>query len=115
MHRNKVVIAAGAAVALASAPMAGLAAPADAPAVPPAASYADLLQPIPNAVARLQVADLREAAATAQLIPAQYDHHHHHYVRHDRRWYISHGYYWFHGQWVLRPPPHHHHHHNYNY
>ena len=40
------------------------------PAVPPAQSYADLLQPISNPVERLQLADQQEQEGL--LIPAQY-------------------------------------------
>ena len=109
MDRRKVALAAGAVAALASAPMAASAAPLDTPAVPPAASYADLLQPIPNAVERLQLANAQEEAATPQLIQVAHHHHHHH---HNRGWYLSHGYVWLGGAWVLRPPHHHHHHHH---
>jgi len=41
-------------------------------AVPPAASYAQLLEPIPNAVERLQAANAQAAARSAELIEAQY-------------------------------------------
>jgi hypothetical protein len=63
-----------------------------APQVSAAASFAELLDPIPNAAERLAQAD---ADAPPQLIQAQYGreyHHHHHRV------YI--------------PPRHHHHHHH---
>jgi hypothetical protein len=112
--KAKTVSLVGAAAALAAGP--ALAAPSfEGPAVPPAASYADLLTPIPNAVERLQLADAQDAAQApdAQLIQAQYRHHHHHH-HHNRRWYMSHGYYWFGGAWVLRPPHHHHHHHHHH-
>jgi hypothetical protein len=79
--------------------MAAHAAPA--PAVPPAGSYADLLQPIPNAVERLKLAEAEDDARPAVLIRAQFvvplphhHHHHHHHRRHHRH--------------------HHHHHHNHN-
>src|SRR5579859_1596326 len=91
----------GAAAALAAVP--ALASPPQAPAVPQASSYADLLTPIPNAVERLQAADAQDA----KLIPAQYDdygrynRHHHHHHHHNRGWYLSHGYYWYGGAWVL--------------
>ncbi len=113
MNRKKVAIAAGAVAALASAPMAASAAPLNEPAVPPAASYADLLAPIPNAVQRLQLADAQEAAASPELIQAQFHHHHHHH-HHGRRWYLAHGYAWIGGVWVLHPPHHHHHHHHHH-
>lgn len=86
------------------------------PAVPPAQSFAELLQPISNPVQKLQVSDAQEDQA--QLIPAQYyrgyDRHHHHHHHHNRRWYTSRGYYWYNGGWVLRPRHHHHHHHHHN-
>jgi hypothetical protein len=96
---------------LAAMPLAANAASAQ-PAVPPAQSYADLFQPISNPVERLQLADEQEAGQ-ARLIPAQYAvHHHHHHHHHARRWYMSHGYVWSNGTWVLRPRHHHHHHHH---
>ena len=55
-------------------------------------SYADLLGPIPNAVALLKTVDERPSSeGSVQL--AQYHHHHHHYRRHR----------------------HHHHHHHHRY
>ncbi len=72
-------------------------------------SYADLLQPIPNALALLQASDAAKKAAEeqaaanasedAQIELAQYHHHHHHW----RRWHHHH----HHHHW------HHHHHHHY--
>jgi hypothetical protein len=109
MDRRKVAMAAGAAAALVSSPMAAAAAPAQALALPPAASYADLLQPIPNAVERLRLADLQDEAAAPQLIQVAHHHHHHH---HNRHWYLTHGYAWIGGVWVLHPHHHHHHHHH---
>jgi hypothetical protein len=78
--------------------------PAAAPAVPQAQSYSELLEPIPNAVERLRLADAQEAPR-ARLIEAQYypapadHHHHHHHWRRHRRHYHHH----------------HHHHHHSNY
>ena len=77
------------------------------PAVAPAQTFADLLQPIPDAAARLQHADLQGPAP--QLIQAQYhhhhhvvvvQHHHHHVYRHYRRVIRR----------VVRTQDHHHHH-----
>jgi hypothetical protein len=104
--------------------------------VPQASSYAELLQPIPNAVERLKIADA-EAEAQARLIPVQYgygydngyqngyrngyqyqnDHHHDHHHHHNRRWYQTHGYVWFLGRWVTRDyyNSHHHHHHDHHH
>jgi hypothetical protein len=118
---GKLATLAGAA-ALAAAP--AVATPvASEPAVPVAATYAELLSPIPDATTRLKLADAQDEAP-ARLIPAQYyqqhHHHHHHHNHYSRSWYLNHGYYWFGGRWVLRPVRryhhhHHHHHHNHNY
>jgi len=105
----------GAAAALAAGPTLAVAATPDAQAVPVAASYAELLQPIPNAMERLQASDAEAQARPAQLIEAQYvvaHHHHHHHHHHNRRWYLQNGYSWYNGAWVIRPRPHHHHHHH---
>ena len=117
---RKIAIMVGAAAALATGP--ALAAPATgSPAVPAASSYAELLQPIPNAVERLQIADAQADSAPARLIEAQYgngqqynNHHHHHHQNHNRRWYRQRGYVWYNGAWVMRPRAHHHHHHHQN-
>ena len=107
---RKIATMVGAAAALATGP-----ALAARPAVPVAASYAELLEPIPNAAERLQIADAEDAAQPARLIEAQWAyHHHHHHHHHLRRWYMQHGYYWSGGRWVLRPVRHHHHHHHHH-
>lgn len=98
----------GAAAALAASP--ALATPAQPSPVPVAASYAELLEPVPNAIGLLKLAQAQEDVAPPQLIQAQYHHHHHHH--HHRAWYLRHGYVWLNGAWVLRPRHHHHHHHN---
>lgn len=83
---------------------AAMPAPAGLDAVMRAESYADLLKPIPDAVALLKESD--EAGVKAELLPAasdgeatvqkaQYYYHHHH-----------HGFY---------PPFYHHHHHHHRY
>jgi hypothetical protein len=82
------------------------AAPAQAPAdVMEVRSYADLLQPIPNALALLQASDAArnikneaESETKAGVELAQYHHHHHHHWRR----YHHHHHHW-----------HHHHHHHY--
>ena len=96
----------GAISALAVAP--GLGAQA-APAVPIAQSYGELLEPIPNAVERLQLADAEEAARPAVLVKAQYvpapvAHHHHHHHHHHV--------YYRHHRHHRRVVHHHHHHHH---
>jgi dienelactone hydrolase len=113
--KRKTATLVGAAAALVAGPALAALTPAEASPVPTAASYAELLQPIPNATERLRLADAQSAAdAPARIIPAQYHHHHHHHHHHNRRWYRSHGYFWSGGAWVLRPR-HHHHHHNHNH
>jgi hypothetical protein len=105
-------------VALAAAPAIAM---ANTPVVPVATSYAELLQPIPNATERLQLADAQDQARDAMLIPAQWNgnnhhHHHHHHNHYSRYWYQQHGYYFYGGRWVLRPVRrYHHHHHNYHH
>ena len=114
---GKIATLAGAAALIAAPAIAGAtpqAAPG--PAVPVAATYAELLNPIPNASERLRIADAQDDASP-QLIEAQYvaHHHHHHHHHHYRRsWYRAHGYYWSGGRWSLRQQHHHHHHHHHN-
>lgn len=107
----------GAAAALAAGP--ALAAPhgAEAPSTPVVASYAELLEPIPNALERMRMSDAQADARPAQLIDAQYvnHHHHHHHHHHSRRWYQRNGYYWNGAAWSNAPRPHHHHHHHHHH
>ena len=108
-----------AAAALAGLPAMAQAAPTGAAPIPQASSYAELLEPIPNAVERLKAADAEVTSQQGEIVQAQYYppapgpgpgyHHHHH---HNRRWYMRNGYSWYRGQWVLRPVHHHHHHHS---
>jgi hypothetical protein len=120
---------AGAAVA-ALAAGAGASAPVAANPIPKASSYADLFEPVPDAIIRLQASDAQHAATfqEAQYNGNQYnrgydrrddrgydrgrDHHHHHSNYRSRRWYQSHGYSYYGGRWQIRPRHHHHHHHN---
>jgi hypothetical protein len=82
-------------------------------------SYAELLQPIPNAVALLKTANELEAAARtskagesgAQTQLAQYWPHHHHHNNYWRRRYYHHHHHHHHHHWRY----HHHHHHHHNY
>jgi hypothetical protein len=72
-----------------------------------AANYADLLQPVPNAVSELQADNARLAAesdadADAHVQLAQYHHHHHHHWRR---------YHHHHHHWRRHYHHHHHHHH----
>ena len=80
-------------------------------ALPTARSYAELLEPVPNALAVLQAVDAAEAArsvqqaeADANVIPVQYRHHHHH-----NRWWRRHHHH-HHNRWWRRHHHHHHHH-----
>ena len=78
-----------------------------------ASSYADLLEPIPNAAKILQVMDEQAPATSAEgnVKLAQYYYHHHHH---------HHGY-WRRPPVVVVVPPrryryyHHHHHHHHGY
>lgn len=102
----------GAAAAL-STMHAAQAATEPAPASAPAASYRDLLEPVPNALDALKVDDARMAAGAVEQQPvqlAQYYHHHHHHHHHHHRFfrvvprpYFRRHYYHHH---------HHHHHHH---
>jgi hypothetical protein len=60
-------------------------------------SYADLLKPVPNAVAVRQALDERRSAQppVPEIMTVQYYHHHHHHHHHH----------------YYRPRHHHHHHH----
>jgi hypothetical protein len=97
----------GAVSALAALPM-GAQAAATQPAVAPAQSFSELLQPIPNAVERLDASN-RELAGGAFLLPAQFNNHHHHHNNHNhhsRAWWRA---YYRHLMWLRS---HHHHHHD---
>jgi len=113
MNRTTTTIA-GAAAALAAGPALAGATASHEPAVPVAASYAELLTPIPNAVERLRQADAEPAPA--RVIEAQYNErrHHHHHHHHTRAWYLRNGYIFQRGAWILAPRPHHHHHHHHH-
>jgi hypothetical protein len=83
--------------------------PAAADPIPRATSYAELLDPVPDAEVRLAADDaLREQAPRLQV--AQYwEHHHHHHHHHSWQWYRDNGYFWDGGAWALIPNYHHHH------
>jgi hypothetical protein len=76
-------------------------------AVAPASSFAELLEPIPNAVELLNADNQRAASEAAgdehPIQLAQYYHHHHHHHYHHHHYHHHHHYY------------HHHHHHHYYY
>jgi hypothetical protein len=73
----------------------------------PARSFAELLDPIPNAENVLRAENERDAAAEAKenpIVMAQYHHHHHHYYHHHHHHYYHHHHHHYY---------HHHYHHHY--
>lgn len=76
-------------------------------------SFADLLEPVPNAVAALKADDARAMAERSEgrVQLAQYWHHHHHHHRYWRRWYHHHHHHHHHLFWRRWHHHHHHHHH----
>lgn len=83
--------------------------------IPQASSYADLLEPVSDASARLAADDaVREQTARLELAQYWYQprghHHHHHHHHHAWQWYRDNGYYWNGGAWAPIPYAHHHHH-----
>ena len=68
---------------------------AQAASAAPARSYAQLLEPIPNAVERLKASD-NELAVRAYLTPAQ------HYRHRYRRWWHGHWVFYY-GPWIAPP------------
>jgi hypothetical protein len=97
----------GAAAALTTMHMAAQAAPAPSTDPAPAASYGDLLAPIPDALSALKADDARLASGQAEQQPvelAQYFYHHHHHHHHHRFYRV-----------LPRPYFHHHHHHHHHH
>jgi hypothetical protein len=86
---EKLLLLAGAAAAAAVGALPAEAAPASSLAV---SSYAELLQPIPDAREKIAAMDAQKRAPTARVELAQYYHHHHHH-HHWRRWYHHHHWY----------------------
>lgn len=87
-----------------------------------ASSFAELLQPIPNASALLQALDEQAPARSADgnVQVAQFYHHHHHHHHHHHGYYR--GYDYGYGPRVVVPPLdyrynryHHHHHHHHHH
>jgi hypothetical protein len=73
-----------------------------------ASSFAELLQPIPNALARLRTAEeARARAGEAEVQVAQYWRHHHHHHHHHAHWR-----YGWRPRFFYRHHHHHHHHHH---
>jgi hypothetical protein len=78
-------------------------------------SYADLLEPIPNAAKILRALDeappkAAEDSADANVKVAWRHHHHHHHHHHHGYWRHHHHH---HGYWRHHHHHHHHHHHGY--
>ena len=87
-------------------PAAALAAPALAPEDLNAASYADLLAPIPNAVEKLKASNAllqQDNAAKLEMADFYHRHHHHHFFHRP----------FYHHHHFFRRHHHHHHHHFY--
>ena len=78
---KKIAALLGAAAALTAVGSAQAAAPAQTE-LAPAASYRDLLQPVPNAVAALKSDDARAAEKVGGETRLAAHHHHHHHRRH---------------------------------
>jgi len=106
MRTRTFMMTGAAAIALAAGALLAPVAMAD--PIPQAASYADLLEPVPDAMARIH-ADDALGSGDARFIPAQINigigigHHHHHH--HSARWYRDHGFFWNGRVWVQGPPP----------
>jgi hypothetical protein len=84
-------------------------------------SYAELLQPIPNAVALLQAIDeaAPPAKASENVQLAQFYYHHHHHHHHHHAFYPRYRYYDYDAPVVVVPRYrryyHHHHHHHHHH
>ena len=97
----------GAVGALASINSAQAVTTSDPTSVLKAGSSADLLEPIPNAMAALKAVDEKGVVADDKVQLARYHHHHHHHHHHhgfrrDRRI-------------IVMPRRHHHHHHHHHH
>ena len=114
---RKLATIVGATAALVAAPAAAQASSAlEDPAVPVAANYAELLEPIPNAVQQLKLADAQDAHLQKVQFSFEFGNaHHHHHHHHSRDWYTRNGYMWFGGRWVSRDYYEHHHHHHHHH
>ena len=108
----------GAVGALASLNTAQAAPSSDPAEVLKAGSFADLLEPIPNAVEKLQGIDESGGSPKVRLAQFFIEHHHHHHHHH------HHGYYREYGPRIVVPgypygyrryEHHHHHHHHHSY
>jgi hypothetical protein len=96
----------GAAAALTAVGGAQAATPTQSTETAPGASYRELLDPVPNALAALMADEGQHAKAAARgETQLAYHHHHHHGWR--RHWHHHHHHHWW-GR-------HHHHHHHHDY
>ncbi len=90
--------------------------PIEPAAPPPATSYADLLQPVPNALALQKADDARrdEAIPRGEVRLAQWfrEHHHHHHHHRYGPWRFN-RYYNYYPRYRYHHHHHHHHHHRY--
>ena len=91
MKKTTALLLGGAAALVGTAP--AVTAASASPAATAAQSYADLLSPIPNALALLQADEARLAEEPARVQLAQFHHHHHHYHHHHHH--HHHGYFGF--------------------
>ena len=78
MTKSLAVLLSGTAALITISATAGAATPRAVPA-PVAQSYAELLEPISNAVPLLQADEARRTEAPARVQTVQYHHHHHHH------------------------------------
>jgi hypothetical protein len=107
----------GAVSALAALPL-GAKAAAIEPAVAPAQSFSELLQPIPNAVERLDASNRALAGGGVRVMDAAYHHHHNTHNHHSAAWWRD---YYRRLMWQRNNSHHHnndynsHHHHNNDY
>jgi len=94
----------GAAAALTTMTAAQAAAPDQKTEMAPAASYRDLLDPVPNALSALRADDAKRSEAKTELaqVSVQLGHHHHHHHHHR-------------GVVVRVGPGHHHYHHHHHH
>jgi hypothetical protein len=69
----------------------------------PAASYRDLLNPVPNALEALKADDARLTGTPADEVKLAQDHHHHHHHHHAAP------------RVIVVPPRHRHHHHHHHH
>ena len=107
MDKNVIGLLGGAS-ALALIGGAGAASAAHAEPLSPARTYAELLDPIPNA-AQLLKAD-NQQAGSLELAQYSYGYHHHHHHHHHHHWGWGHHHHHHHWGWG-----HHHHHHHHQY